>query len=317
MFRARSLFIAVLATCFLAALASAQETERVHKVVPLGPGGTLKLNNFSGDIRITGADVSQVTIDATRRADRDRLDHIKLDVEAGGNTVTIDANKKSSDWEHRNNNVVETEFEIQVPRQVTLDVNAFSSTVRVSGLVGPQRLHTFSGRIEVQQAPAKVHAKTFSGPVDLQFAPDAGEPDVNVETFSGRIDLRLPDSVRGKLEFNTFSGDLRSDLPVTLQRQSRHEEAAPYLRLAWRSCAMKETLAGRSQAGADGSHGSHAGHDHHPHALDGDASELRERQRDPVCGMLVDPRTAPFSCHRRTHRCRPGSGPRHRYGHER
>jgi Cu+-exporting ATPase len=57
---------------------------------------------------------------------------------------------------------------------------------------------------------------------------------------------------------------------------------------------MKETVAGRSQACADGSHGSHAGHDHHPDALDGDASELRERQRDPVCGMLVDPRTTPY-----------------------
>ncbi len=57
---------------------------------------------------------------------------------------------------------------------------------------------------------------------------------------------------------------------------------------------MKETVAGQSKAGADGSHGSHAGHDHHPHALDGDASELRERQRDPVCGMLVDPRTTPY-----------------------
>jgi P-type Cu+ transporter len=57
---------------------------------------------------------------------------------------------------------------------------------------------------------------------------------------------------------------------------------------------MKETVAGQSQAGADGSHGSHAGHDHHPHALDGDASELRERHRDPVCGMLVDPRTTPY-----------------------
>ena len=65
---------------------------------------------------------------------------------------------------------------------------------------------------------------------------------------------------------------------------------------------MKETVAGQSQAGADGSHGSHAGHDHHPHALDGDASELRERQRDPVCGMLVDPRTAPY---RQQHAGRP------------
>ena len=65
---------------------------------------------------------------------------------------------------------------------------------------------------------------------------------------------------------------------------------------------MKETVAGQSQACADGSHGSHAGHDHHPHALDGDASELRERQRDPVCGMLVDPRTTPY---RQQHAGRP------------
>ena len=65
---------------------------------------------------------------------------------------------------------------------------------------------------------------------------------------------------------------------------------------------MKETVAGQSQAGADGSHGPHAGHDHHPHALDGDASELRERQRDPVCGMLVDRRTTPY---RQQHAARP------------
>jgi Cu+-exporting ATPase len=65
---------------------------------------------------------------------------------------------------------------------------------------------------------------------------------------------------------------------------------------------MKETVAGQSQACADGSHGSHAGHDHHPHALDGDASEWRERQRDPVCGMLVDPRTTPY---RQQHAGRP------------
>lgn len=221
MLRARRLLFAVLVASVLPALVSAQETERFHKVVPLGPGGTLKLNNFSGDIRITGADVDQVTIDAVRRADRDRLDHIKLDVEATGSTVSIEANKKASDWVHKNNNVVETTFEIQVPRQVTLDVNAFSSAVLVSGVTGPQTLHTFSGHIDVQQAPSRVRAKTFSGPVSLHLGNEASEPDVNVETFSGGIELRVPDSVRGKLEFNTFSGDLRSDLPIALQRQSR------------------------------------------------------------------------------------------------
>ena len=62
---------------------------------------------------------------------------------------------------------------------------------------------------------------------------------------------------------------------------------------------MKETVAGQSQACADGSHGSHVGHDHAPN---GDAGESRARARDPVCGMLVDPRTTPY---RQQHAGRP------------
>jgi DUF4097 and DUF4098 domain-containing protein YvlB len=206
-------------------MALAAETERFHKVVPLGPGGTLKLNNFSGDIRITGADVSQVTIDAVRRADREQLDNIKLVVEASGDTVTIEANRKDPSWQHRDKNVVETEFEIQVPRQAVLDINAFSSAVTISGVSGPQTIKTFSGRVEVADGPARVKAKTFSGPLNLRLAADASEPQLDLETFSGRIDLQVPDATRGQIDFSTFSGDLTSDIPLTLHRQSRRHIA--------------------------------------------------------------------------------------------
>lgn len=221
MFRTRRLSAALLVACLLPVAAWAAETERFHKVVPLGPGGTLKLHNFSGAVRITGADVSQVTIDAVRRADRDRLERIKLDVAVSGNTVTIDANKKDDNWGRHHNNVVETEFDIQVPRETVIDLEVFSSAVRVAGVTGRQTLHSFSGRLEVVDAPAHLRAKTFSGPVDLQFAPVASEPEVDVHTFSGAIDVRLADGARAKLAFTTFSGDLTSDLPITLHQQSR------------------------------------------------------------------------------------------------
>jgi len=216
MLRARHLLPALLVCCLLPVLAAGQETERFHKVVPLGPGGTVKLNTFSGFVRITGTDVGQVTIDAVRRAERDRLDHIKLDVQVNGNVVTIEANKKDADWQERNNNVVETEFEIQVPRDTRLHINSFSSPVTAA-----QNLKTFSGRIEVQNAPADINAKTFSAGVNLQLAASVTEPSFEVETFSGQIDLRLTDGARAKVEFNTFSGDMTSDLPLTLQKQSR------------------------------------------------------------------------------------------------
>jgi hypothetical protein len=221
MFTRRSLFFGVALSCLLAAAASGAETERFHKVVPLAPGGTLKLNNFSGEVRITGADVTQVTIDATRRADRDVLEHIKLDVQVSGSAVIVDANRKDPGWEHRDKNVVETTFDIQVPRDTRLDVHGFSSPVRVVGVSGRQRLETFSGRLEVQDGPAEVSAKTFSAGINVRLAGGVTSPTVDVDTFSGQIELGVPEAARARVEFNTFSGDMTSDLPLSLQRQSR------------------------------------------------------------------------------------------------
>ena len=127
----RLVFAVALLLCLVPALASAAETEKFHKVVPLAPGGTVVLHNFSGDVRIVGADVSEVTIDAVRTATRDRLDHIKLDVQVSGSTVTIEANKKDTGWTVKNDNVVQTEFDIQVPKNTRLELDVFSSDLHV------------------------------------------------------------------------------------------------------------------------------------------------------------------------------------------
>jgi DUF4097 and DUF4098 domain-containing protein YvlB len=211
--------IAALLVCLLPVAVLAQETERVHKVVPLGPGGTLSLHNFSGDVRIVGADVNQVTIDALRTGSRDRLDHIKLDIELSGSTLKIEANKKDSDWTEKNNNVVKTEFDIQVPRQIVLDVDVFSSNVSVRGVSGKQSLKTFSGTADVQDAASSLSCKTFSGNITVRMT--GGAPDADLETFSGDIDLRVPDSAKASLAFDSFSGTMTADMPLTLQEQRK------------------------------------------------------------------------------------------------
>ena len=62
---------------------------------------------------------------------------------------------------------------------------------------------------------------------------------------------------------------------------------------------MKETVAGQPQSCAGAATGPHGGH---AHGSAGDASGTAERVRDPVCGMSVDPHTAP---HRHQHAGRP------------
>ncbi|MGH9220453.1 MAG: DUF4097 family beta strand repeat-containing protein, partial [Vicinamibacterales bacterium] len=79
----------------------------------------------------------------------------------------------------------------------------FSAPVTVIGVNGSQNIDGFSSDVTIESQ---------------EFA-DGGDIDVN--TFSGSVRLRLPASARGNLSFNSFSGSFESDLPVTLNSSSR------------------------------------------------------------------------------------------------
>ena len=165
------------------AVAAQQDTETVDRTVSIGPRGVLKLTNFSGDIRITGAPGNDVVIHAVRRGERERLDNITLEITTSGSTVSIDANKRNSNWREENNNVVETTFDIRVPRGTTLDLNSFSGKIDVRGVTG----------------------------------------EVDAETFSGDIHARVPSSASGRVRFDSFSGSVRSDLPISMGSRSKRD----------------------------------------------------------------------------------------------
>ncbi len=162
------------------ALAGQKETETIDRTAPIGANGSLKLKNFSGAVRITGTNSHEVVIHAVRRAKREQLDNIKLDVVTSGTSVTIEANKRTEGWRDKNDNIVETDFDIKVPFGTELD------------------LYSFSGRIEVTGVRAKINAETFSGNVMLDVAAAAELPALTGETFSGDIRLKVPDSASGQ-----------------------------------------------------------------------------------------------------------------------
>jgi DUF4097 and DUF4098 domain-containing protein YvlB len=192
----------VLVALVVAAPAAAQrDTETVDRTLTMAPGGTLRLKTFSGRVKITGASGNQLIVHAVRRATRDRLDDIKLEITQSGTTVEIDANHRLV--ERRNDNVVDTDFEIQVPAKTRLDVKTFSAPVTIIGVSGSKNVDGFSSDITIETGEW-----------------DDGT-DIDVNTFSGEIRLRLPQNARGNVDFNSFSGSFESDLPVTLNSSSR------------------------------------------------------------------------------------------------
>ena len=196
-----------------------RETENVDRTLSLAPGGTVRLKTFSGRVTISGTGGSQVVIKAVRRATRERLNDIKLEITQSGNVIDIDANHRVV--ERRNDNVVETDFDIQVPSQTKLDLRTFSAPVTVSGVAGDLIVDGFSSEIALDDVAGAMRIKTFSGPVRVQSARWSDGDDLNVETFSGDVTLRLPDSARGDINFDSFSGTFNSDLPVTMTSSSR------------------------------------------------------------------------------------------------
>jgi hypothetical protein len=200
------------------------DTEHVSRTIPMDPGGTLRLKNFSGRVTITASDRSEVIIDAVRRATRRQLDRITLDIHTSGSSVVVvDANQRDHSWWGfaSGNNVVETDFDIKVPRRTHLDLSVFSSPVRVTGVEGSHRLHGFSSPLVLTDVAGSIRAHTFSGSVTIREKSWEPNQTIDVDTFSGSIELHVPDTARGSVTFNSFSGRLNSEMPLTMHSSSR------------------------------------------------------------------------------------------------
>jgi DUF4097 and DUF4098 domain-containing protein YvlB len=86
-----------------------------------------------------------------------------------------------------------------VPRQTSIDVTSFSSGITVEDVDGRHNVKNFSGDVQLLNVSGPLRAKTFSG----------------------NVDLRMSSAEGADLHFTTFSGDIRTDLPVTLVSKSR------------------------------------------------------------------------------------------------
>jgi hypothetical protein len=218
------LALGVLALATPAVNAAFEETQHISQTIRMDPGGTLRLRSFSGRVTVTASDRPEVVIDAVRRGTRDRLDRIKLDIHAdGSNVVVVDANRRERPrhWFTEGNNVVETDFDIRVPRRTSLDLSVFSAPVIVEGVEGSHKIHGFSSRVSLNDVTGSIKAHTFSGSVLIRAK--SWEPDqtIDVDTFSGNVELHVPESARGSVSFNSFSGRLSSEMPLTLHSSSR------------------------------------------------------------------------------------------------
>jgi DUF4097 and DUF4098 domain-containing protein YvlB len=100
-------------------------------------------------------------------------------------------------------------------------VNALSGVVRVSNPGGRVEADTASGEVEIQGAANGVKAHALSGRISVQGNPGA-DSYWELKTASGSVQLHVPASANLHLSAEASSGNIRTDIPIVIEEQSRH-----------------------------------------------------------------------------------------------
>lgn len=261
--------------------------DRVDTTVAIGRGGTLAVSIHAGRVSVTAGSGSDVRIRGEANMDemrlRGRSGAVALSSDAGmhrGGRADLDIVVPTG------TRVVLEGFSAQFSvRGVKgeVDVESMSGSIIIADAVGKVNAESVSGRIEVDGVDGDVLAETVSGRISLNDI----DGDITAETVStpilmtraksrtvraesvqgslaydgsidpagsytfathaGRLTLAVPPSAGATVILETFSGDVESDFPVTLEsgRSRKHHETRFEFRIGdGRSRISLETFSG-------------------------------------------------------------------------
>jgi len=210
-----------LALALLARQATAQAL--IEQRWPLDPGGSVRIVNPTGSIRVLGWDADSIAISALleRRAGRfaaagdAQVRTLGVDAAAAGGggggggiaELEVHVPRGATLWVKSNTANIEVEGV-----DGTLDLSSQGGNIRVVGTPHDVTAETMAGSVEVAGGTARARVKTVSGDILLRGA----SQDLGASTLSGRIVVRAAGWQRGgtgvqRGKFESVTGDVRFD----------------------------------------------------------------------------------------------------------
>ena len=170
--------------------------------------GRIEARNVDGDLHLdTGA--GEIMTSATRGS---------LNLDTGSGDITVDG-ADGDLWADTGSGNVDA----RNVRGEEIDADTGSGDVRLEDVEARSiGVDTGSGNVEVLGARTeRVGVDTGSG--DVRVETTSGSATFSVDTGSGDVEIAVPDSYSGTVLIETSSGELHSDMPITLLRRSDDE----------------------------------------------------------------------------------------------
>ncbi|MGA3185887.1 MAG: DUF4097 family beta strand repeat-containing protein [Bryobacteraceae bacterium] len=194
--------------------------EDFHHSFPLSAGGTLRLDNFNGQVEISGWDKNTVDIDGTKYAGTEyRLKEMKIDIVPSANSITI---RTLPPLDHRGN--AGARYTIHVPRKTILaGIVSTNGAIRVEDIEGDSHLRTSNGSVHASRLVGPLDVQTSNGTVEVTDI--SGDTTLHSSNGTIRADVR-----KGRFGATTSNGSITVHLtgqdasPVRLESNNGHIE---------------------------------------------------------------------------------------------
>jgi hypothetical protein len=168
-----SVLAAILLVITLAPPAAAQQ--RIDEKRAVASGGSVRLYNLEGRIRVTGWDHDTVAIRGTIA----KKSRFFFAGGAAGVKAFVELPEETAGSQM-------SEFDIHVPTRSRVWIKTTSADIEISGVAGSIDVNSMSGRIQVTGTPRELYVESMDGDVLL----DAAGSSLRVKTASGSITLR-------------------------------------------------------------------------------------------------------------------------------
>lgn len=209
-----------------------RDKETIRQTFDLGGAQrSLELDNVNGNIEIVGTDSNQVqlVVNKTIRAKSDaKLEQarreVTLDIKQNGGTLQLYVDgpfrcrcgdRRSVNFERHPGYSVRMDFELQVPRNINLEVSTVNEgEVRIREVRGAYDVRNVNGGIEMTRVAGSGSAHTVNGGVKVTFTENPREQS-SFESINGNIELYFARGLSADFRFKNFNGAIYSDFPVT------------------------------------------------------------------------------------------------------
>ena len=111
-------------------------------------------------------------------------------------------------------------FEILVPRNTRLSLNARNGGLSLASFVGTAEMRTVNGGVNINDVSGDIRGRTQNGGISAELTGQSWTGrGLDLETSNGGVTISMPTNYSADLETGTVNGGLRIDFPVTLQGQ--------------------------------------------------------------------------------------------------